>query len=61
VYDALNVLMAMDIISKEKKEIQWKGLPSTDIDDVESLKVRTVYINPVSDILYIFSRNIAGV
>jgi transcription factor Dp-1 len=28
VYDALNVLMAMDIISKEKKEIRWKGLPS---------------------------------
>lgn len=27
VYDALNVLMAMDIISKEKKEIKWKGLP----------------------------------
>ena len=26
-YDALNVLMAMDIISKEKKEIKWKGLP----------------------------------
>jgi putative methionine-R-sulfoxide reductase with GAF domain len=26
VYDALNVLMAMDIISKDKKEIQWKGL-----------------------------------
>nr|ACU18146.1 unknown [Glycine max] len=28
VYDALNVLMAMDIISKDKKEIQWKGSPS---------------------------------
>ena len=28
VYDALNVLMAMEIISKEKKEIRWKGLPS---------------------------------
>jgi hypothetical protein len=27
VYDALNVLMAMDIIAKEKKEITWKGLP----------------------------------
>jgi E2F/DP family winged-helix DNA-binding domain len=27
VYDALNVLMAMDIISKEKKEISWQGLP----------------------------------
>ena len=28
VYDALNVLMAMDIISKDKKDIRWKGLPS---------------------------------
>ncbi|XP_024524747.1 transcription factor-like protein DPB isoform X4 [Selaginella moellendorffii] len=38
VYDALNVLMAMDIISKEKKEIQWKGLPSTSFTDAEQLK-----------------------
>lgn len=28
VYDALNVLMAMEIISKDKKEIRWIGLPS---------------------------------
>lgn len=28
VYDALNVLMAMNIINKEKKEISWVGLPS---------------------------------
>ncbi|KAF7730971.1 hypothetical protein EC973_001017 [Apophysomyces ossiformis] len=27
VYDALNVLMAMNIISKEKKRIQWLGVP----------------------------------
>jgi len=27
VYDALNVLMAMGIISKDKKEITWIGLP----------------------------------
>uniref|UniRef100_A0A7N0RHF9 Transcription factor-like protein DPB n=1 Tax=Kalanchoe fedtschenkoi TaxID=63787 RepID=A0A7N0RHF9_KALFE len=39
VYDALNVLMAMDIISKDKKEIQWKGLPRTTLNDVEELKV----------------------
>ncbi len=32
VYDALNVLMAMDIISKDKKEIRWQGLPSTPED-----------------------------
>jgi hypothetical protein len=29
VYDALNVLMAMNIISKDKKAIMWKGLPSS--------------------------------
>ncbi|CAH2074337.1 unnamed protein product [Thlaspi arvense] len=39
VYDALNVLMAMDIISKDKKEIQWRGLPRTSLSDVEELKV----------------------
>ena len=39
VYDALNVLMAMDIISKEKKEITWKGLPATaKVGDLESLR-----------------------
>ncbi|GFS45836.1 transcription factor DP [Actinidia rufa] len=38
VYDALNVLMAMDIISKDKKEIQWRGLPQTSLNDIEELK-----------------------
>jgi len=42
VYDALNVLMAMDIISKDKKEIQWKGLPRTSISDIEELKKEVV-------------------
>lgn len=37
VYDALNVLMAMDIISKEKKEITWKGLPRGTHRDIDSL------------------------
>jgi transcription factor Dp-1 len=43
VYDALNVLMAMDIISKDKKEIQWRGLPRTSLSDIEELKVSTTY------------------
>lgn len=43
VYDALNVLMAMDIISKDKKEIQWKGLPRTSLNDIEELKVRVCF------------------
>ncbi|KAK9684792.1 hypothetical protein RND81_10G232800 [Saponaria officinalis] len=42
VYDALNVLMAMDIISKDKKEIQWRGLPRTSLNDIEELKAERV-------------------
>ncbi|KAJ7550410.1 hypothetical protein O6H91_07G099200 [Diphasiastrum complanatum] len=38
VYDALNVLMAMEIIFKDKKCIQWKGLPSTNVANIEELK-----------------------
>ncbi|KAJ6851511.1 transcription factor-like protein DPB [Iris pallida] len=44
VYDALNVLMAMDIISKDKKEIQWKGLPRTSLNDIEELKAERVAV-----------------
>uniref|UniRef100_A0A2I3HS73 Transcription factor n=1 Tax=Nomascus leucogenys TaxID=61853 RepID=A0A2I3HS73_NOMLE len=35
VYDALNVLMAVNIISKEKKEIKWIGLPTNSNLEVE--------------------------
>eukprot|EP01135_Chromosphaera_perkinsii_P011626 Nk52_evm9s2462 gene=Nk52_evmTU9s2462 len=35
VYDALNVLMAMGIISKQRKEITWIGLPVLDNSDAE--------------------------
>lgn len=38
VYDALNVLMAMDIITKEKKEITWRGLPTGAAQDVQTLQ-----------------------
>jgi transcription factor Dp-1 len=38
VYDALNVLMAMEIITKQKKEIMWKGLPATSGGDVAALR-----------------------
>ncbi|KAJ7965520.1 Transcription factor-like protein DPB [Quillaja saponaria] len=34
--------MAMDIISKDKKEIQWKGLPRTSQNDIEELKTERV-------------------
>lgn len=33
VYDALNVLMALDIIVKNKKDITWKGLPTGSIQN----------------------------
>lgn len=38
VYDALNVLMAMDIIQKEKKDIIWRGLPTTGEDEIRRLE-----------------------
>lgn len=38
VYDAINVLMAMDIIQKEKKEILWKGFPKTAGNALDRLK-----------------------
>ena len=43
VYDALNVLMAMDIISKEKKDISWRGLPSVGRQDLEGLRDEVEY------------------
>lgn len=39
VYDALNVLMAMNIISKEKKEIKWLGLPTNSAQECSNLDV----------------------
>lgn len=41
VYDALNVLMAMNIISKEKKEIKWIGLPTNSAQECQNLEVKT--------------------
>lgn len=38
VYDALNVLMAMNIISKEKKEIKWLGLPTNSAQEYQNLE-----------------------
>ncbi len=39
VYDALNVLMAMNIISKEKKEIKWIGLPCNKKQECQELEI----------------------
>lgn len=38
VYDALNVLSAMDIIRKEKKNIHWVGLPDSSSAQVQTLE-----------------------
>eukprot|EP01134_Creolimax_fragrantissima_P000875 CFRG0875T1 len=38
VYDALNVLMALDVIKKEKKEIKWVGLPTNSAQEYLHLK-----------------------
>jgi len=38
VYDALNVLMAMNIISKEKKEIKWLGLTTNSMQECTTLE-----------------------
>lgn len=37
VYDALNVLMAMNIIAKDRKDIRWLGLPTTTATDLADL------------------------
>jgi len=60
VYDALNVLMAMDIITKDKKEITWRGLPGSrvrdDEDDATSAMNATV-TNAADGSLYSGSSN----
>ncbi|XP_030636299.1 transcription factor Dp-1b [Chanos chanos] len=38
VYDALNVLMAMNIISKDKKEIKWIGFPTNSAQECRELE-----------------------
>lgn len=39
VYDALNVLMAMNIISKDKKEIKWIGFPTNSAQECRDLEL----------------------
>lgn len=38
VYDALNVLMAIDVIRKDKKEIRWLGLPNEAATEMRQLE-----------------------
>jgi hypothetical protein len=39
VYDVLKVLLAMNIVSKEKKVFKWSGLPSSSSQESVFLKV----------------------
>ncbi|XP_039121390.1 transcription factor-like protein DPB isoform X1 [Dioscorea cayenensis subsp. rotundata] len=38
VYDAFNVLMAINVIAKDKKEIRWIGFPTTRTEELDELK-----------------------
>ena len=40
VYDALNVLLAMDMIAKDKKEIRWIGLPNNTQVGLDALRAK---------------------
>lgn len=40
VYDALNVLMAMNIIAKDRKDIRWLGLPTTSATELADLQAQ---------------------
>ena len=42
VYDALNVLMAMNIIKKERKEITWIGLPTNSSQECQKIEVHRI-------------------
>jgi transcription factor Dp-1 len=43
VYDVLNVLVAMEIISKEKKQITWVGFPPEIQEEQQQLQVMKMF------------------
>ena len=49
VYDALNVLIAMEIISRSKKEILWHGLPSGHGNILERTRAEKIGLNAQID------------
>ncbi|KAL3144543.1 hypothetical protein ABBQ32_004274 [Trebouxia sp. C0010 RCD-2024] len=49
VYDALNVLIAMEIISRSKKEILWHGLPSGHGNVLERTRAENIGLNAQID------------
>uniref|UniRef100_A0A4X1TC25 E2F/DP family winged-helix DNA-binding domain-containing protein n=1 Tax=Sus scrofa TaxID=9823 RepID=A0A4X1TC25_PIG len=58
VYDALNVLMAMNIISKEKKEIKWIGLPTNSAQECQNLEVSEENLFTDSSLFYCTSETL---
>lgn len=51
VYDAFNVLMAINVIAKDKKEIRWIGFPTTRTEELDELKV----LNYSEEIFIVYS------
>lgn len=51
-YDALNVLMAMNIISKEKKDIRWIGLPTNSLQECQHIEVSQYFCSNVTEDRY---------
>jgi len=50
VYDALNVLMALDVITKEKKDITWRGMPGSNFEESEmQVRYRSERIQQLRD------------
>ena len=49
VYDGLNVLIAMEIISRSKKEILWHGLPSGHGNVLERARAEKIGLNAQID------------
>ena len=43
--------MAMNIISKEKKEIRWIGLPTNSVQECQHIEVWCIHTTVVSDLI----------
>eukprot|EP00878_Enallax_costatus_P003505 GHUV01003719.1.p1 GENE.GHUV01003719.1~~GHUV01003719.1.p1 ORF type:complete len:447 (+),score=223.46 GHUV01003719.1:1880-3220(+) len=50
VYDAINVLMALDIIAKEKKAIIWKGFPTNRTAAQQAQQLQTAQLAAVDEV-----------
>lgn len=46
-YDALNVLMAIDVIQKDKKEIIWLGLSNETTNELSGVEVYLILFHRI--------------